>query len=106
MNNRQTRIRERLQTAFNPLHLEVVDESAMHAVPEGAESHFRILVVSEGFAEESLVGRHRQVNRILADELHQGLHALALHAWTPEEWYARGGTAPESPPCQGGSKAH
>ena len=32
-----------------------------------------------------------------------GLHALAIHAWTPEEWFDKG-KAPESPPCEGGGK--
>jgi BolA protein len=88
------------------MHLEVVDESHMHSVPPGAESHFRILVVSERFQGQGLVARHRTLNQLLHEELQGGLHALALHTWTPEEWFDKGGAAPESPPCLGGSKAH
>jgi BolA protein len=44
------------------------------------------------------------VNAALAEELAGGVHALALHTMTPEEWFAKGGQAPESPPCLGGSK--
>jgi BolA protein len=51
------------------------------------------------------VQRHRAVNAILAAELAGQVHALALHTMTPEEWFARGGAAPASPPCMGGSKA-
>ena len=103
--NRQEAIRSRLEGIFQPLHLEVVDESHMHSVPRGAQSHFKVTVVSESFANQSLVQRHRAVNSLLADEFAQGLHALALHTMTPEEWFARGGVSPDSPPCLGGSKA-
>jgi BolA protein len=103
--NRKARIEETLIKTFDPMHIEVVDESHMHSVPAGAESHFRILVVSESFTDQPLVARHRLLNRTLSAELAGGLHALALHTWTPEEWFAKGGRVPESPPCQGGSKA-
>ena len=102
---RHARIEAAVRDALEPLHLEVVDESHMHSVPEGAESHFKLLVVSERFAGQNLVARHRTVNAVLRPEFEAGLHALALHAWTPEEWFERGGSAPESPPCLGGSKA-
>jgi BolA protein len=104
--SRKQRIEDKLRSELSPLHLEVTDESHMHSVPEGAESHFKVLIVSDRFAEQKLVGRHRLVNRLLGDELGSGLHALALHTWTPEEWFDRGGVAPESPQCMGGSKAN
>ena len=103
--NRKEVIQQRLGDALAPMHLEVVDESHMHSVPEGAESHFKVVVVSEQFGEHGLVGRHRLINRLLGEEFGSGLHALALHTWTPEEWFEKGGTAPESPQCMGGSKA-
>jgi BolA protein len=103
--NRRERIEERLQSGLSPLHVEVTDESHMHSVPEGAESHFKVLVVSDRFSGAKLVSRHRMVNELLRDELGSGLHALALHTWTPEEWFDKGGAAPASPPCLGGSKA-
>ena len=102
--SRKERIQDKLQSALAPTHLEVTDESHMHNVPEGAESHFKILVVSDGFADQKLVGRHRLVNQALKGELDSGLHALALHTWTPEEWLAKGGETPASPQCMGGSK--
>jgi BolA protein len=103
--NRQQAIHSRLTDAFQPLHLEVIDESRMHSVPEDAQSHFKVTVVSDAFADQSLVQRHRAVNSLLADEFAHGLHALALHTMTPDEWYTKGGASPESPPCLGGSKA-
>ena len=101
--SRKQRIEERIQQALQPLYLDVVDESYMHAVPPDSESHFKLLVVSETFEGVSLIERHRRLNELLTDELSQGLHALTMHTWTPEEWYAKGG-APESPPCRGGSR--
>ena len=103
--SRKTRIEETLGAGLAPLHLEVLDESDMHSVPPGAESHFKVLVVSEGFSADRPLARHRRVNNLLAGEFQTGLHALAIHAWTPQEWFARGGIAPASPQCMGGSKA-
>jgi BolA protein len=103
--NRQEAIRSKLAETFRPMHLEVVDESHMHSVPAGAQSHFKVTLVSEAFIDQSLVQRHRAVNSLLADEFGRGLHALALHTMTPEEWFAKGGVSPDSPPCLGGSKA-
>jgi len=101
--SRRERIHAKLEAALSPMHLEVIDESHMHNVPEGAESHFKAIVVSEHFAQHKLLGRHRMVNRELSGEFETGLHAIALHTWTPEEWFEKGGTAPASPPCLGGS---
>ena len=101
----QTSIEHKLQAALAPLHLEVVNESHMHSVPEGSESHFKVVAVSDRFEGMKLIERHRLVNATLQEELQGGVHALALHCMSPEEWFAKGGSAPESPPCMGGSKA-
>ncbi|MGD2117501.1 MAG: BolA/IbaG family iron-sulfur metabolism protein [Chromatiales bacterium] len=101
---RRDTIEQKLIDAFAPLHVEVVDESHMHDVPPGAESHFKVTLVSESFDDQLLIARHRAVNHELKQELEGGVHALALHTMTPEEWFAKGGVAPDSPPCLGGSK--
>ncbi|GIX30272.1 MAG: transcriptional regulator BolA [Porticoccaceae bacterium] len=95
------RIEAKLRAAFAPRHLEIVDESHRHAVPPGAESHFRVVLVSAAFAGLSRIARHRAVYRCLAEELAGPVHALALHTFAPEEW---AGEAPPSPPCLGGDK--
>ncbi|MBU0499210.1 MAG: BolA/IbaG family iron-sulfur metabolism protein [Gammaproteobacteria bacterium] len=102
--NREATIRRLLTETFAPLHLEVIDESHMHSVPEGSESHFSVLLVSNHLRGMKTIDRHRSINRLLADEFSTGLHALALHTWIPDEWFERGGKAPESPLCLGGSK--
>jgi BolA protein len=82
----------------------VINESSSHNVPPGSESHFKVVVVSEEFTDKNPLARHRLVNKILADELQNKIHALALHTYTAQEWYNQNEYAPESPPCLGGSK--
>ncbi len=100
----QETIQQKLQAAFSPLHLEVINESDNHNVPKGSESHFKVVVVSNAFEGEALLARHRQVNKVLAEELQGGVHALTMHTMTPEDWFNHGGTVRESPECLGGSK--
>jgi BolA protein len=94
-------ITQKLQV-LSPEHLEVVNESHMHNVPEGSESHFKVVIVSDAFKDKMLIARHRLVNKALEEELNGSIHALALHTMTMEEWFEKG-NAPESPPCLGGS---
>lgn len=101
----QSTIEEKLQ-ALHPRHMEVMNESHMHNVPPGSESHFKITLVSPDFTEKTLVARHRMINQLLADELAGPVHALSLHTMTPEEWAKKAGSVPESPPCMGGSAKH
>ncbi|MGD2053376.1 MAG: BolA/IbaG family iron-sulfur metabolism protein [Gammaproteobacteria bacterium] len=99
----QQTIAGKLEQALSPEHLEVINESYMHNVPEGSESHFKVIIVSDAFNDKMLVARHRMVNKILEDELKGGIHALALHTMTMAEWFDKGKAA-ESPPCEGGGK--
>lgn len=96
------RILAKLAAALAPEHLEVLDESANHNVPQGAETHFKVVVVSPQFDGERLLARHRRVNAALAAELAAGVHALAIHTYTAAEWQRRFGDAPMSPACRGG----
>lgn len=98
----QHRVEAKLAEALAPVHLEVVNESASHNVPAGAETHFKVVVVSPQFDGEGLLARHRRVNAALAAELAGGIHALAIHTYTATEWQRRFGDAPMSPPCHGG----
>lgn len=95
--NRRERIRESLQSALSPFHLEITDESHQHSVPAGSESHCKVVAVSDCFAGHTLVARQRLVNKALQREFESGLHALALFTWTPGEWFEKGEIAPASP---------
>ncbi len=100
----QQQIETKLRAALSPLELDVANESHMHSVPPGSESHFRVVVVSDAFDGLRAVARHQRIYQLLADELAGGVHALALHTYTPQEWQQRAASAPASPACLGGSK--
>ena len=98
------RIRTRLLEALQPSVLEVVDESHMHNVPVGAESHFNVFVVAEAFEGMRMVSQHQAVYRALQAEMAGSIHALALKTMPVSQYTARGGGAAQSPQCLGGSK--
>ncbi|EIJ34000.1 BolA family protein [Thiothrix nivea] len=102
--NMQTQIEQKIQQAMQPDFLEVINESHMHNVPPGSESHFKVTVVSGQFNGKMLIARHRQINGILAEELNGKIHALALHTMTPEEYFEKAGKVADSPLCMGGGK--
>ena len=101
----QNQIETKLHDALKPEVLEVVNESHMHNVAPGSESHFKVTVVSAQFDGKMLVARHRMVNKILAEELDGMIHALALHTLTPAQYFERAGKVADSPECLGGSKS-
>ena len=82
-------IAERLRAALAPSHLEVVNESHLHAGHTGddgtGETHFRVAVEAPAFVGLSRVARQRLVNRALADLLAGPIHALAISARAPGE---------------------
>jgi BolA family transcriptional regulator, general stress-responsive regulator len=85
----QERIVARLTAALDPILLDVVDESHLHAghsgAREGGGTHYRVKVVSAQFEDQSRVARHRLVYGLLTAEFTDGLHALALVAKAPGE---------------------
>jgi BolA protein len=89
-------------SSLTPTHLEVVNESHMHSVKPGSETHFKVVVVADCFASLSLIARHRKVNELLAAELKDGLHALSIHAFSPTEW-EKNLVDIDSPACRGGA---
>jgi len=101
----QQTIEQKIQTALTPNHLDVINESHMHNVPPGSESHFKLVIVSKAFENLSLVQRHQKVNGILADELKNDIHALSMETLTGPEWESRSGKTMASPQCHGGGKA-
>ncbi|MDE2347140.1 MAG: BolA family transcriptional regulator [Gammaproteobacteria bacterium] len=85
--NRELRLRERLESAFAPVELRIVDESAQHAGHAGAAGglgHFRIFIVAAAFAGLSPVARHRRIYAALGDMMQTDVHALALDARAPD----------------------
>lgn len=101
--NMQQIIEKKINDTFDVTHLEVENESHMHNVAPGSESHFKVTLVSDQFDGLMLIKRHRAVNEALKQEL-EAIHALALHTMTPQEWFEKGGKAADSPECMGGGQ--
>ncbi len=81
--SRRDRIESILRTALTPTHLELRDESHLHAghnadAAAHGETHFRLSVDSPRFAGLTRIEQHRIVNDLLKEEFSAGLHALAL----------------------------
>ena len=100
----QQTIETKIKEALAPSHLMVVNESYMHSVPPGSESHFKLVIVTDTFSGVPRVRRHQTVNGILKDELAGPLHALSMETLTLEEWERKGGAVRQSPDCLGGGK--
>lgn len=87
-------IEQKLTAAFRPIHLTVTDQSHLHAGHAGhdgrGESHFKVTLVSPDFAGVGRIDRQRKVHAVLAEELADRVHALALVLRTPEEAAALG----------------
>ncbi|KQT85863.1 BolA family protein [Aurantimonas sp. Leaf443] len=93
----QKTIEAKLERAFSPSALAVVNESHLHAghhhsgsdhheaFDGSGETHFRVRMESPAFAGLSRLERHRAVNAVLAEELAGGVHALAIEARAPGE---------------------
>lgn len=88
MNNERIElVRERLQ-ALAPTHLDIIDESHLHAGHAGAKGgacHFRVIIASPQFDGATAVKRHRLVYDRLRDLIPFPIHALAIEAMTPSK---------------------
>ena len=97
-------ITHKLVQNFNPIYLEVINESHQHSVAPGSETHFKIVIVSQSFGGQSLINRHRAIYDLLKTEIANGVHALAIHAFSEQDWSEKQKETLKSPPCLGGSK--
>jgi BolA protein len=74
-------IRERLQSAFTPTELDVVDEGHLHAGHAGeGKGHFHVRIVSTAFAGQPPIKRHRMIYAALEGLMDNGIHALSIDA--------------------------
>ncbi|GBF93977.1 hypothetical protein Rsub_06226 [Raphidocelis subcapitata] len=85
-------MQRKITAALKPVKLDIVDESHKHAGHAGnpsgnpnAETHFKVLVVSDEFEGKRLVQRHQILYRLLDDEIKAGVHALSMDTKTPGE---------------------
>jgi BolA protein len=82
-------IRKKLQAGFDPVQLEVIDDSAKHAGHSGAraggESHFTVKITADAFTGQGRVQRQRRIYAVLSQELAGPVHALSIQAFAPGE---------------------
>tara|TARA_Y100000590_G_C15385160_1_gene887929 strand:+ start:380 stop:682 length:303 start_codon:yes stop_codon:yes gene_type:complete len=97
MGNRENTIKNLLLSEFSPSVLKIVNESYMHNVPEGSESHFKLVIVSDEFKNLSNVKRHQEVYKVLS-EVMKSIHALSIHSFDNEE-YKNNPMILDSPNC-------
>ena len=86
----RAKIEEKLEAAFSPQHLEVINESHLHAGHQehfdgSGETHLRLRIVADAFAGMSRLQRHRAINEVVSQELAGTLHAFAIEAAAPGE---------------------
>jgi BolA protein len=74
--------------ALDPQHLEIVDESALHAGHAGAKTgggHYQLTLLSASFSGQNAVARHRMIYQALGDLMGGRIHALSITALAPDE---------------------
>ena len=81
----ESQIVNTLSSFMNLASLKIVNESFMHNVPKGSESHFKIVVVTNDFNNLSIIQRHKLIYKTL-DSLMNEIHALSIHAFNEEEF--------------------
>ena len=91
MSERSEKLEVALRERLNAVHVEVEDESHLHAGHAGAREgggHFRALIVSERFEGKTRVQAQRIVFDAVATEMNEWIHALSLRTLTPTQWDA------------------
>ena len=86
--DRETKIRTALEGRFSPVKIMIKDQSHLHAGHVGSQDgkgHFDVSIVSDAFAGESQLKRHRMVYDALAQLLQTDIHAVRIKALTPDE---------------------
>ena len=88
----QQQIETLLTEALSPSHLEVVNDSHLHAghAHGSTDSHFRVTIASPKFEGIRQVKRHQQIYATLAPLMDNPIHALAIHSFSDEEYHAKG----------------
>ena len=87
--DRRQHIETKLRDTLGADHVEVVDESHLHAGHAGARDgrgHFRATIVSDRFEGANTLARQRLVYEVLAEEMRSEIHALSMQTLTPSEW--------------------
>lgn len=81
----ENKIINTLNECMNISSLKILNESFMHNVPEDAESHFKIVIVSNDFNNLSHIQRHKLVYKHLGTIMN-GIHALSIQSFNEDEF--------------------
>tara|TARA_Y100000994_G_C15347816_1_gene299251 strand:- start:94 stop:402 length:309 start_codon:yes stop_codon:yes gene_type:complete len=90
-------IKDLLIDSFDPSILSIINESYMHNVPEGSESHFKVVIVSKYFKDIENIKRHKEIYNALKNIM-ESIHALSIQAFNEEE-YQKNPEINQSPNC-------
>lgn len=93
------RIENKIIQRFTLRHFQIINESSKHNSGlnnSAAETHFNLVLVCDDFNQLEIIQRHKLVYQLLDEELKDGIHALSLQLFAPQEWQ---GKKKESPPC-------
>ena len=93
----ESTIKNLLIAKFNPSLLSITNESYMHNVPEGSESHFKIVLVSDSFKDISKIKQHQKIYKVLG-KLMNSIHALSIYSFDEME-YENNPLIIDSPNC-------
>ena len=86
-----------IEESYNPVYVELVNESFMHNVPKDSESHFKLIIVSDIFKDMTLVQRHKHIYSSLKTIMNN-IHALSINAFDIDE-FKLNPTKSMSPDC-------
>ena len=79
--DRQQQITDLLKQAFEPTHLEVIDDSHKHRGHAGAKSgkgHFTVVISAQKLNDCSRLQAHKKIHAVLDDMLRSDIHALSI----------------------------
>ena len=86
--DRVAAIEKALESALNPTSLLVKDQSHLHAGHAGARDgrgHFEIIIIGGCFDGKTRIQRHRMIYEAVGELMQTDIHALSIHAFTPDE---------------------
>lgn len=74
-------IEQRLQQAFSPVQLEVIDDSHKHkghAGSRGGAGHYTVIISAKCFQNLTRIEAHRKIYELFADLIPEQIHALQI----------------------------
>ncbi len=88
--NTAEKIQKTLQKKLSASKVEVLDQSSLHTGHKQSQlsggGHYSVVIIAEIFKDKRPIERHRMVYQALAKELRQEIHALAIQAYSSEEY--------------------